>query len=107
MNEFRRNKKFEKLIAPLIGIKSLSYYDKLKPGDGLGYTRTIVIPPTSNAQMERIMVLLGTRKSLGKNIDANQNIGLEEFTALLDQLLKTQKINKLTYKTLLQKYYKS
>ena len=107
LNEFRNNRKFEKLIAPIFGIKSLSYDDRLKPADGLGYTRTIVLPPNANAQMKRLMVLLGTKQSLGKNVDENVNIGLEEFTALLDQLLKTQKINKLTYKTLLQKYYKS
>ena len=106
LNIFRINRKFEKLIAPMFGIKSLSYDDRLKPGDSLGYTRTIVLPPNSNAQMKRLMVLLGTKQSLGKNVDENANIGLEEFTALLDQLLKSQRINKITYKTLLQKYHK-
>ena len=49
------------------------------------------------------MVLLGTKKSLGEK--DNYNIGLEEFTAILDELLKSKQIDKLTYKTFLQKYY--
>ena len=49
----------------------------------------IVIPPNADDQLIRIFVLLGTLKC-GNN---NENI-LAEFTALLDQLYKHNKISK-------------
>ena len=103
LSVFRNDQKFIKLIAPYIGIgiKPLSFNDKNTNGDGLGHTRIIVIPPNPNDQIKRLLVLLGTKNSLGKD---SYNIGLEEFTAILDELLKTKQINKLTYKTFLLKY---
>ena len=70
---------------------------------GLGYKdialQPIVIPPNADEQLKRIFVLLGSLKCG----NSNENI-LAEFTALLDQLYKNNKISKLLYKTL---YYKS
>jgi hypothetical protein len=105
LNIFRMNRKFVDLIAPKYGIKKLSYEDYHKPGDGLGYKRPIVISSDPSEQYKRLMVLLGTKKSLGEK--DNYNIRLEEFTAILHELLRSKQIDKLTYKTFLNKYDKS
>ena len=101
---FRSNRKFIDLIAPVYGIKSVSYKDRYTPGDRLGHTRPRVVSSSPNEQYKRLMVLLGTKKSLGEK--DNYNIGLEEFTAILDELLKAKEIDKMTYKTFLLKYNK-
>ena len=58
----------------------------------------ITIPPDANNQLKRVFVLLRSLRCGNDNTDI-----LPEFSALLDQLYKDNKINKLLYKSL---YYK-
>ena len=58
----------------------------------------ITIPPDANDQLKRIFILLGSLRCGNDNQDI-----LSEFSALLGQLYKDNKINKLLYKSL---YYK-
>ena len=69
---------------------------------GFGYKdialQPIMIPPDASDQMSRVFTLLGSLQCGNNNTDI-----LSEFSALLDQLYKDNKINKLLYKSL---YYK-
>ena len=69
---------------------------------GLGYKdialQPITIPLDASDQLKRIFVLLRSLRCGNDNTDI-----LSEFNALLDQLNKDNKINKLLYKSL---YYK-
>ena len=57
-----------------------------------------MIPPDTSDQMSRVFTLLGSLQCGNDNTDI-----LPKFSALLDQLYKDHKINKLLYKSL---YYK-
>ena len=57
-----------------------------------------MIPLDASDQLNRVFTLLGSLKCRNNNTDI-----LPEFSALLDQLYKDNKINKLLYKSL---YYK-
>lgn len=76
---------------------------KLIIGKGYSYkdlaSQPIIIPPSSNDQIKRLMVLI---VSLSAQND-NPNI-LKEVSCLLDQLYKDQIINKKLYKHI---FYKS
>ena len=58
----------------------------------------LIIPPDANDQLKRIFILLGSLRCGNDNPDI-----LSEFSALLDQFYKGNKIIKLLYKSL---YYK-
>ena len=58
----------------------------------------IQIPLDTNDQLTRVFTLLGSLRCANDNTDI-----LPEFSALLDQLNKDNKINKLLYQSL---YYK-
>ena len=58
----------------------------------------IIIPPDASDQLKRVFILLGSLQCGHNNPDI-----LSEFSALLDQLYKDNKSNKLLYKSL---YYK-
>ena len=54
-----------------------------------------MIPPDANDQLKRVFILLGSLQCGNNNTDI-----LSEFSSLLDQLYKDNKINKLLYKSL-------
>jgi GTPase SAR1 family protein len=88
---FRRNQKFKDIIAPKYSFKGEGY-------KGIS-TASIVISPEKSQQLKRLLVLLGSKNAGNDNPD-----GLKEYTAILDELLNKNDINKLTYKILLYKY---
>ena len=73
--------------------------DKIK---GEGYkdiaSQPLMISPDASDQFKRVFVLLGSLNCKNNNLDI-----FSEFSALLDQLYKDNKIHKLLYKSL---YYK-
>jgi len=62
---------------------------------GEGIYKYIVISPNVKDRMNRIKVLLGSR-------NAGNNVGIEEFTTILDSLLKDNKINKVRYQSFMK-----
>ena len=86
----------------MFNIRKFNEYLKDRIKIGLGYKdnvlQFITIPPDCDDQLNRVFVLLGPLKCGNKNPCI-----LSEFSALLDQLYKDQKISKLLYKSL---YYK-
>ena len=86
----------------MFNIRKFNEYlnDRIKIG--LGYKdialKPIIIPPDTSDQMNRVFTLLGSLQCGNYNTDI-----LPEFSALLGQLYKDNKINKLLYKSL---YYK-
>ena len=92
----------ESIDDKMFNIIKFNEYLKDRFKIGLGYKdialQPIMIPPNASDQLKRVFILLG---SLTCGND-NPNI-LSEFSALLDQLYKDNKINRLLYKSL---YYK-
>ena len=88
---FRRNQKFKDIIAPKYSFKGEGYR--------IIATSPIVISPEKSQQLNRLLVLLGS-----KNAGNDNPYGMKEYTAILDELLNKNEISKLTYKILLYKY---
>lgn len=88
---FRSNQKFREVIAPNYGFK----------GEGYRFSsnRPIIISPDKSQQINRLLVLLVSKKSGNDNPD-----GIKEYTAILDELLNKKEISKLQYKLLYYKY---
>ena len=86
----------------MLNLRKFKEYLKDRIKYGFGYKdialQPIMIPPDASDQMSREFTLLGSLKCGNNNTDI-----LPEFSALLNQLYKYNKINKLLYKSL---YYK-
>ena len=86
----------------MFNIRKFNQYLKDTIKIGLGYKdialKSIIIPPDASDQSNRVFTLLGSLQCGNDNTDI-----LLEFSALIDQLYKDNKINKLLYKSL---YYK-
>ncbi len=93
INEFKKVRKFNELIMESKVFKQGYGYKDLAKSE------TIIVPPDSNQQLKRIMINLGSL-----NAGNNNPVILKENSALLDELLKNNKITKQLYKTL---YYKT
>ena len=65
-----------------------------KKSDG----KSIVIPPESNDQLRRLMVLIGSKRA------GNTNDMLAEVTGLLDALMKEKKIDIKMYKRFMKTF---
>ena len=80
--------------------RKFKYLKDIIKGDGYKdiALQPIHIPLDASDQFKRIFVLLGSLRCGNDNPDI-----LSEFSALLDQLYKDNKINKILYKSL---YYK-
>ena len=59
------------------------------------HNKYIVISPNVKDRMNKIKVLLGSRRS-------GNNVGLEEYTAILDSLLKDNRIDKVRYQSFMK-----
>ena len=84
----------------MINSRKFKYLTDVIKGEGYKdiALQPLIIPPDASDQMKRVFILLGSLKCRNNNPDI-----LSEFSALLDQLYKDNKINKLLYNSL---YYK-
>jgi hypothetical protein len=91
LSEFKTIRKFNELIklSKLVSIGK-GYRD-------MAHDR-IIIPPDASSQLHRVFVLLGS-KLAGSSAD-----DLKEFSALLQELLHSNKISKQLFKVLYYKY---
>ena len=80
--------------------RKFKYLDTVIKGEGYKdiALQHLIIPPDASDQLKRVFILLGSLRCGNDNPDIQS-----EFSALLDQLYKDNKINKLLYKSL---YYK-
>ena len=82
----------------MFNIRKFNEYLKERIKIELGYKdiplQPKMIPPDASDELKRVFILLGSLQCGNK-----KNI-LSEFSALLDQLYKDNKINKLLYKSL-------
>ena len=71
-----------------------------KSGDGIAKVKVIVIAPDAEDRFKRLHVILGSREA-GNNANT-----LDEYTSILDSLLKDGKIDKKGYKKFLKIFNK-
>ena len=94
LEEMEKSNKFRHIIVPNIRTgRGLENGGFVKP------PKIIVVPNDQAAQYDRLMVILGS-KTAGSSADS-----FNEFTAILDKLLKDKKIRIKIYKRFLSKYH--
>ena len=85
-----------KQIVKQSGDPKLVMEKQAKPlGDGIHGIKVIVIAPNAEDRFKRLQVLLGSHQ-------AGNNVGLDEYTSILDSLLDEEKIDKKVYKRYLK-----
>jgi len=98
-NEVTRNEEQEDKITAETEKQFGSVTKRHMPTQGKGihskHSKYIVISPHVKDRMNKIKVLLGSRRS-------GNNVGLEEYTAILDSLLKDNRIDKVRYQSFMK-----
>ena len=97
-NDIKSNVKFMNWIAPSYNIPTRKSVRIKKTGKGCKVPQTpIILSPFANENKKRLYLILTSK-------EAGNNSGLEEFTAILDQLLKNEEIKLKDYKGLLKRF---
>ena len=103
MTVFFKNKKFSNWIAGLYGIKKnvrvQKALDETVVGKGMNTESCIImISPNADANVKRLQVLLGSKKA------GNNAKSFNEYSAILDNLLRMKKINTRMYKVFIDNW---
>jgi hypothetical protein len=99
LNDVKSNVKFMNWIAPNYNIPTrkserIKSENKVRSGKG---TRSIILSPFADENKRRLYVILASK-------EAGNNSGLEEFTAILDLLMKNKNIDMKDYKRLFKRF---